>query len=67
VVLWAVVACGLRWEQESICYVYGGGLAWIAFAADGKAPVDTLIVVLDILKAAGAKGELAAFTEQGTP
>jgi len=35
----------------------------LALAADKKAPVGALIAVLDILKQAGVKGELAAFTE----
>ena len=36
----------------------------LALAADERAPVGTLIAVLDILKQAGVQGDLAAFTEQ---
>jgi biopolymer transport protein ExbD len=36
----------------------------LALAADRRAPVGMLISVLDVLKQAGVKGELAAFTEQ---
>ena len=39
----------------------------LALAADERAPVGTLIAVLDILKQAGVKGDLAAFTEHATP
>ena len=39
----------------------------LALAADRHAPVGALIAVLDILKQAGVKGELAAFTEQSSP
>ena len=39
----------------------------LALAADKKAPVGALIAVLDILKQAGVKGELAAFTESSQP
>lgn len=39
----------------------------LALAADRHAPVGTLIAVLDILKQAGVKGDLAAFTDQATP
>ena len=39
----------------------------LALAADRRAPVGMLIAVLDILKAAGVKGELAAFTDRATP
>ena len=39
----------------------------LALAADKKAPVGALIAVLDILKQAGVKGELAAFTEPSQP
>ena len=35
----------------------------LALAADRQSPVGTLIAVLDILKQAGVKGDLAAFTE----
>ena len=35
----------------------------LALAADRRAPVGMLISVLDVLKQAGVKGELAAFTE----
>ncbi len=36
----------------------------LALAADESSPVGTLIAVLDILKKAGVKGDLAAFTER---
>ncbi len=36
----------------------------LALAADENSPVGTLIAVLDILKKAGVKGDLAAFTER---
>ena len=39
----------------------------LALAADKRAPVGMLIAVLDVLKQAGVKGELAAFTEQLQP
>ena len=39
----------------------------LALAPDRRAPVGTLIAVLDILKQAGVKGELAAFTDHATP
>ena len=39
----------------------------LALAADERAPVGTLIAVLDILKQAGVKGDLAAFTDRATP
>ena len=39
----------------------------LALAADERAPVGTLIAVLDILKQAGVKGDLAAFTEHASP
>jgi len=39
----------------------------LALAADKRSPVGTLIAVLDILKAAGVKGELAAFTDPAGP
>jgi biopolymer transport protein ExbD len=39
----------------------------LALAADKRAPVGMLIAVLDVLKQAGVKGELAAFTEQSQP
>lgn len=39
----------------------------LALAADESSPVGTLIAVLDILKKAGVKGDLAAFTERGQP
>ena len=39
----------------------------LALAADRHAPVGALIAVLDILKQAGVKGELAAFTDQAPP
>ena len=39
----------------------------LALAADESSPVGTLIAVLDILKKAGVKGDLAAFTQQATP
>ena len=35
----------------------------LALAADRRAPVGMLISVLDVLKQAGVKGEVAAFTE----
>ena len=35
----------------------------LALAADERAPVGTLIAVLDILKQAGVQGDLAAFTD----
>ena len=38
----------------------------LALAADRHAPVGALIAVLDILKQAGVKGDLAAFTERAT-
>ena len=39
----------------------------LALAADESSPVGTLIAVLDILKKAGVKGDLAAFTNLATP
>ena len=36
----------------------------LALAADERAPVGTLIAVLDILKQAGVQGDLAAFTDR---
>lgn len=39
----------------------------LALAADRQAPVGMLIAVLDVLKQAGVKGELAAFTETAPP
>jgi biopolymer transport protein ExbD len=39
----------------------------LALAADRRAPVGMLISVLDVLKQAGVKGELAAFTEHSEP
>ena len=36
----------------------------LALASDKRAPVGTFIAVIDILKQAGVKGDLAAFTEQ---
>ena len=39
----------------------------LALAADRHAPIGALIAVLDILKQAGVKGDLAAFTDQATP
>ncbi len=39
----------------------------LALAADERAPVGTLIAVLDILKQAGVKGDLAAFTDRAAP
>jgi biopolymer transport protein ExbD len=39
----------------------------LALAADKRAPVGMLIAVLDVLKQAGVKGELAAFTEKAQP
>lgn len=39
----------------------------LALAADERAPVGTLIAVLDILKQAGVKGDLAAFTDRVAP
>ena len=38
----------------------------LALATDKKAPFGTVIAVLDALKQAGVKGDLTAFTEQGT-
>ena len=35
----------------------------LALAADEHAPWGTMIAVIDVLKQAGLKGELAAFTE----
>ena len=39
----------------------------LALAADRHAPFGTVIAVIDILKKAGVKGELAAFTDQAAP
>ncbi len=39
----------------------------LALAADERAPVGTLIAVLDILKQAGVQGDLAAFTDRPAP
>ncbi len=39
----------------------------LALAADRHAPFGTVIAVIDILKKAGVKGDLAAFTDQATP
>lgn len=36
----------------------------LALACDKRAPFGTVIAVLDVLKQAGVKGDLAAFTEQ---
>ena len=36
----------------------------LALATDKRAPFGAVIAVLDILKQAGVKGDLAAFTEQ---
>jgi biopolymer transport protein ExbD len=36
----------------------------LALASDKRAPFGTVIAVIDILKQAGVKGDLAAFTEQ---
>lgn len=36
----------------------------LALAADKRAPFGTVIAVIDVLKQAGVKGDLAAFTEQ---
>jgi biopolymer transport protein ExbD len=36
----------------------------LALASDKRAPFGTVIAVIDVLKQAGVKGDLAAFTEQ---
>jgi biopolymer transport protein ExbD len=38
----------------------------LALASDKRAPFGTVIAVIDVLKQAGIKGDLAAFTEQVT-
>ena len=52
----------LRWELEALQKLPRPPR--LALASDKRAPFGTVIAVIDVLKQAGVKGDLAAFTEQ---